>query len=53
MARAEFVVTEPYEGYEQAALTGFAGDLAHEVSHMMEDTEVRNVRIVVEWDGDY
>ena len=51
--RREFEIREPYEGYEQADLSGFAGDLAHEVSHLMEDTEVRNVRIVVEWEGTY
>jgi hypothetical protein len=51
--RAEFTITEPYEGYEQAELMGFAGDLASEVSGLMDNTEVRNVRIVVEWEGDY
>jgi hypothetical protein len=51
--RREFEIREPYVGYEQNQLNGFAGDVAAEVSGLMEDTEVRNVRIVVEWEGNY
>jgi hypothetical protein len=34
-------------------LPGFAGDLAVEVSRLMEDTGVRTARVIVEWEGDY
>ena len=39
--RREFEIREPYEGYEQSDLQGFAGDVAHEVSNLMDGTVSR------------
>ena len=55
--RAEFTVVEPYE-FEPSLTaigteSGFPSDVAFEISGLMESTEVRNVRVIIEWEGGY
>lgn len=50
--RAEIDLPHEYGG-NILDLSSFAGDVAWEVSHLMENSEVRNVKITVEWEGTY